>query len=133
MKIDPFDSTGKPNGCLVPIWNVNERPELRPDQVYLTVIAPRCRKGPHLHKVRRGCFAVLNGAVVVWIRRIDGTYYQADGGDLIIVHPGEACALYNFGDEPLFVLNMPSPAWSKDNPDDWPVYDWQDFPYWPPK
>ena len=128
MKIPTFDSDGKPNGWLCPIWNANEHPEFRPDQVYLTAIAPHSRKGPHLHKVRRGMFACVRGKVGV--RLLSGTTYlyvaMTPGSDPIIVLPGTPAALYNDTDEEALVINMPSPAWSKDDPDEWPVENWED-------
>ena len=35
-----------------------------------------------------------------------------------------------YGDTEALVLNMPSPAWSKEDPDDWPVLNWQDPEGW---
>lgn len=68
LKIPTKDDTGKPNGYVVPIWNANERPDLRPDQVYLTAVAPHSQKGPHLHKVRRGMFCCIKGNVRIVTR-----------------------------------------------------------------
>lgn len=133
MKIETKDSEGKPNGYLIPIWSALERPELRPEQVYLTAIAPRSRKGPHLHNVRRGVFSVLSGRVIVQVRLLNGTYSGYPlwpGQPIVMVAPGTPCALYNYGDREALVLNMPSPAWSKEAPDDWPVEDWEDPKGW---
>ena len=44
----------------------------------------------------------------------------------VVVHPGTAAALYNDTDEEALVINMPSPAWSKEAPDEWPVEGWED-------
>lgn len=130
MKIETKDTEGRVNGWLCPVWSALDNPELRPDQVYLTAIAPHTRKGPHLHKVRRGCFMVISGSVTIWSRRRDGKYSESTGERLTVVPPGWACALYNHGDTEALVLNLPSPAWSKEQPDEWPVVDWKDPEGW---
>ena len=130
MKIITKDAEGRTNGYLIPIWNALEQPDMRPDQVYVTAIAPHCRKGPHLHKKRRGRFAVISGAVICWIRGKDGKYRRGDGSNIIEIAPGEAAALYNVGHDDALVINMPSPAWSKANPDDHPVNEWVDPEEW---
>lgn len=130
MKIQTKDSSGKPNGYLIPVWSALQFPDLRPDQVYVTVIAPQCRKGPHLHKVRRGLFAVISGLVSVRLRTPDGEYLDPSCADLIHVPPGYAAAVYNHGNTEALVINMPSPAWSPEEPDDWPIEDWKDPEVW---
>lgn len=52
------------------------------------------------------------------------------GQGTLHVPPGYPCALYNYGDTEALVLNMPSPAWSKDDPDECPVEDWKDPEDW---
>ena len=74
MKIPTKDTEGRKNGFLVTVWSELENPELRPSQVYLTTIAPHSRKGPHLHRIRRGFFTVLAGKVTVVQRE-----YSCDG------------------------------------------------------
>ena len=132
-KIETKDEDGKPTGWLLPLWNALDNPELRPEQVYVTVVAPRSRKGPHLHKVRRGCFVCIKGNVRILMQRNDGisTFYNVrKSGEendyrMVIVPAGIPCAIYNdSATEDAYVLNMPSPAWSKDDPDDWPVANW---------
>ncbi len=137
MKILTTDpQTGLYNGYLVEIWSALQRPELQPAQVYLTAVAPHSRKGPHLHMVRRGLFCCVSGNVRI-VRRNDTGMYLARsiGSDSqpVEVPPGIACAIYNYGDEEALVLNMPAPAWSKEEPDEWPVEGWQDPADWPPQ
>jgi hypothetical protein len=134
MKIPTLDTEGRPNGYIITCWNANERPELRPDQVYVTAIAPRSRKGPHLHMRRRGVFLCISGSVKVRTRRngmfIDRVLSPEDAFPQIVL-PGVPCALYNYGDTEALVLNMPSPAWSAEDPDDHPALDWKDPDDWP--
>lgn len=134
MKIETRDTEGRPNGWILPCWSALEHPEWRPEQVYVTAIAPHARKGPHLHQVRRGMFVCLTGNVLIrWINHL-GSYRQTplapDAGGPFIVKAGMSCALYNRGSREALVLNMPSPAWSKEDPDDWPVENWEDPPGW---
>lgn len=134
MKIETKDTAGVPNGWLLPVWNSGERPDLRPDQVYVTAIAPGCRKGPHLHMKRRGMFACVAGSVrIVYVDSVNKRWSAelVPGSAPFVVNPGSPCALYNFGETEALVINMPSPAWSKEQPDDWPVEFWTDPEGWP--
>ena len=128
------DSKGKPNGYVLEIWSALVNPELRPDQVYLTAVAPHSRKGPHLHMKRRGLFFCVKGTVRIVTRFREcgevcasyGHMVLCDQGGALIVGPGTPCAIYNDGDTEALVLNLPSPAWSEDDPDEWPVEEWID-------
>jgi dTDP-4-dehydrorhamnose 3,5-epimerase-like enzyme len=128
MKIQTFDAAGKPNGYLIPIWNFTEDDYRLPEQVYLTVVAPHSIKGPHLHKKRRGLFCCIRGNIRIRKKTKFGYRELHSGEDndyrLIHVNPGEPAAICNDGDEEALVINMPSPAWSADDPDEWPVEDW---------
>lgn len=127
-RIPTKNHDGKQNGFLIPIINVNEgfpSPDAWPKQVYCTVAYPGQVKGPHLHKKRAGLFTCIKGNVKIVIR-IDGKYVEHFSGDdheyaTIQVPPGIPSALVNIGKEDAYILNMPSPAWSKDEPDDWDV------------
>ena len=133
LKIPTIDSQGRSNGFVLPIWSALDHPELRPEQVYLTAIAPGTRKGPHLHMKRRGVFVVLAGEITLVKRTGTATtsVYKTAGTGYTIVPPGTPCALYNFSDKEALVLNLPSPAWSAEDPDEHPVADWVDPAGWP--
>lgn len=129
MKITTYGSDGQPNGYLVPIWNALEQPDQRPDQVYLTAVAPGAQKGPHLHKIRCGRFICIKGDVRIVTRTPDGAYQTSFSGESyhfrkIHVAPGVAACIYNDSDAEALVLNMPTPAWSSECPDECPVEDW---------
>lgn len=132
MKIETKDTEGRLNGYILTCWNANDNPELRPDQVYVTAIAPHSRKGPHKHLRRRGLFVCLTGKVLIQVEPygLDGAMLKPGDGPFVVA-PGMACALYNYGDTEALVLNMPSPAWSREDPDDHPVLDWKDPEDWP--
>ena len=78
--------------------------------------------------VRRGMFCCIKGNVRL-VTRTNDSYSSANiGADykypLAVIPVGVAACLYNDGDGEAFVLNMPSPAWSADAPDEWPVEGW---------
>lgn len=125
----------QPNGFLVPIYNVHEgffSPGKEPQQVYLTVIAGRQIKGPHLHFIRTGCFTCIKGNARFVLRTDDGyrVFYSGEEYEYrsVIVPTGVPAALQNLGDETAYVLNMPSPAWTPDM-DDEHTSDFSDFDF----
>lgn len=130
MKIPTLGEDGQPNGWVLPIWNANTQPDMRPDQVYVTAVAPHRQKGPHLHKIRRGVFCCIKGNVRIVIRHAQGDEYQTfESGEAhdylwLEVPPGVVACIYNDGDEEALVLNLPSPAWSPDAQDENPVENW---------
>ncbi len=142
MKIPTFDpATKQENGYVILCWNALEQAEERPDQVYVTAIKPGCHKGPHLHKVRCGRFICIKGNVRIetrhpaadvpamwspWLPLVKLTEFSGEqhGHRLIKVEPGVAACIYNDGPAEALVINMPTPAWSKEQPDEWPVEDW---------
>jgi dTDP-4-dehydrorhamnose 3,5-epimerase len=119
---------GKPNGFLIPIYNVHETPispEQSPKQVYLTVVSPGGVKGPHLHLKRWGLFTCIRGNVKI-VLKTDAGYEEAFTGTdhefaTIQVPAGVPAALQNIGEDDAYVLNMPSPAWKPDDQDEHPV------------
>jgi dTDP-4-dehydrorhamnose 3,5-epimerase-like enzyme len=130
MIIETKDSKGNVNGSLIPLWHVDSG--IKVDQVYLTVISPRMSKGPHLHKRRRGLFVCIAGSVDVVMRdgdqsfgaRTYSTVTLTPGDAPLEIPAGTAAAIYNTGGTEALVLNMPSPPWRADEPDDYEVTDW---------
>lgn len=119
------DSTGEPNGYLVPIYNIHDGffpPGKEPQQVYLTVIAPRQIKGPHLHYIRTGCFTCIKGNARFVLKTSAGyeVVYSGEAHEYrtVIVPTGVPAALQNLEDDESFVLNMPNPAWTPDMNDE---------------
>lgn len=137
-KFTTKDSEGRPNGYLVPIYNINDRffqSGEEPQQVYLTVIEPRKVKGPHLHHIRTGCFTCIKGNVRIVLKTDKGYEVVYSGVDheyrTVIVPTGVPAALHNLSDEECFVLNMPNPAWSPDMNDEHSA-DFSDFDFGTP-
>lgn len=107
------------NGFLVPIYNMHDGffpPGKEPQQVYLTVIAPKQVKGPHLHLIRTGCFTCIKGNARFVLRTPDGYQVYQSGEDhqylSVMVPTGVPAAIQNLGDDDAYVLNMPNPAWT---------------------
>jgi dTDP-4-dehydrorhamnose 3,5-epimerase len=127
-KISTKNSRGIENGFLVPIINIHDRfleTEQWPKQVYLTVASPGEVKGPHLHKKRWGLFTCLKGNIKIVVR-VDGKYVEYFSGEnyefaTIQIPPHFPAALVNMWNKDAYVLNMPSPSWSAEDPDEWSV------------
>ena len=139
-KIVTKNTEGRPNGWLVPIFNVHDGvidASQYPKQVYLTVIAPGEIKGPHLHLKRWGLFTCIRGNAKIVVRTEKGYEEYLTGEDngfaTIQVPAGVPAALQNIGDEDAYMLNMPSPAWHKDDLDEHSV-SFDDYVFkWPLK
>lgn len=125
--------TDEENGFLVPIYNIHDgffEKGKEPQQVYMTVVKPGTVKGPHLHFIRVGCFTCIKGNVRVVVK-VDGEYQVFFSGEdheyqSIEIPTGIPAMLECLGDEDAYVLNMPSPAWTKDMNDEHTA-DFSDF------
>jgi len=129
------DTDNVPNGFLVPLYNIHEGffpPGKEPQQVYLTVIAPRQIKGPHLHFIRTGCFTCIKGNARFVLKTEKGyeVVYSGEAHEYrtVIVPTGTPAALQNLGNEDAYVLNMPNPAWTPDMNDEHGA-DFSDFDF----
>jgi dTDP-4-dehydrorhamnose 3,5-epimerase len=129
------DKQGRPNGWLLPIFNVHDgvvEEAQHPKQVYLTTVAPGSVKGPHLHMKRWGLFTCIRGDVVIVVRTANG-YEEYESGEAhefatVQVPAGTPAALFNPHGVEAWVLNMPAPSWHPDDQDDHPVtFDDYDF------
>jgi dTDP-4-dehydrorhamnose 3,5-epimerase len=128
LKHDKFitrDDKGEENGFLIPIVNIHDGffgEGKFPNQVYLTTVKPGKIKGPHLHFIRTGFFTCIKGNVKI-VLKIDGEYEEFYSGDSynylsVEIPTGVPAAIQCLGDEEAFILNMPSPAWTKDMNDE---------------
>ena len=130
-----YDYEKNENGFLVPIYNVNDLNNPKgysPKQVYLTTIKIGKIKGPHLHYKRDGYFTCIKGNVRV-ILKIDNKYEEFFSGEnhdysSVFIPKGTPAAIQNISNEDAFLLNMPSPAWTKDMNDEYSA-DFSDFDY----
>jgi mannose-6-phosphate isomerase-like protein (cupin superfamily) len=124
---------GLPNGYLVPIYNINDKffaKGQEPKQVYLTVISPGARKGPHLHHLRTGFFTCVKGNITVVLKLRDHyvEYHSGENHDYLSIEvpPGTPALLLNSGEGEALVLNMPNPAWTP-TMDDEHMADFNDY------
>lgn len=118
-KFETKAKDGRSNGYLVPLYNIHDGFFLagsEPKQVYLTVIAPGERKGPHLHHVRTGFFTCIKGNVKIVLKTAAGyeELYSGESYDYLSIEvpTGVPALLINLGEDEAFVLNMPNPAWT---------------------
>lgn len=124
-RIVTLDGPGQENGYLVPLFNIHDgffAPGQEPQQVYLTVIAPKKMRGPHLHFVRRGFFTCIKGNVAIVLRTPEG-YREFRSGESydylsVEVPTGVPAAIFNLHEREALVLNMPRPAWTPDMNDE---------------
>ncbi len=129
------DSNEKPNGFLVPIYNIHDGffpAGKEPQQVYLPVIAPGAIKGPHLHFIRTGRFTCIKGDARFVLKTEYGyeVIYSGESHEYrtLIVPTGVPAALQNLGSEDAYILNMPNPAWTPDMNDEHGA-DFSDFDF----
>ena len=133
QKYTTRNQKGESTGYLVPIFNVHDGffdLGSEPKQVYLTVVAPRCIKGPHLHYLRTGFFTCIKGNVRI-VLKLDNAYCEYFSGEdhqylSIEVPVGVPAVIQNICDDEAFVLNMPNPAWTPDMNDEHSA-DFSDF------
>ena len=126
---------GQTNGYLIPIYNIHDGffdAGREPQQVYLTVVAPHCIKGPHLHYIRTGFFTCIKGNVRI-IVKIGDEYREYYSGEAyrylsIEIPIGVPAAIQNLEGNEAFVLNMPNPAWTPDMNDEH-TSDFSDCPF----
>ena len=127
---------GQDNGYLVPIYNIHDgffKPGHEPQQVYLTALAPRSIKGPHLHFIRTGFFTCIKGNVRIVVK-IDGQYQEYYSGEAhqyvsLEIPVGVPAVIQNLEDQEALVLNMPCPAWTPDMNDEHTA-DFSDYEAW---
>ena len=133
-KFQTKDRNGKPNGHLVPVFNVHDgfvAAAQHPQQAYLTVVAPGTAKGPHLHLKRWGLFTCIKGDVKIVVKNSDQyeEHFSGEHHDFATIQlpAGLPAAIVNAGSEDAYVLNMQAPSWHVNDQDDHAVTDW-DYP-----
>jgi len=118
-KIATKHQDGLVNGYLIPLYNIHDgffAKGAEPKQVYLTVINPSEKKGPHLHFIRTGFFTCIKGNIKVVLKTAEGykEFYSGENHDFLSIEVpvGTPALLVNIGEIEAFVLNMPNPAWT---------------------
>lgn len=135
QKIKTYNSSGEENGFLVPIFNENDNFLKNNDylkQVYLTVVKPNNIKGPHLHFKRNGLFTCIKGNIRI-VTKENNEYKIFFSGEnynynSILIPKGIPAALQNISEIDAMVINLPSPAWTKEMQDEHSA-DFSDFDF----
>ena len=122
--------TGKQNGIFLPLWrNWDSKYLISPEMVYYTTLNARDIKGPHLHKERTGYLTCLTGKVVC-ILKYDDFYEEiiidSKEPKTIEVLPGVGLLTVNLEKAISSLLNICSPAWHPDKPDNYSA-DFSDY------
>jgi dTDP-4-dehydrorhamnose 3,5-epimerase-like enzyme len=122
--------TQSENGIFVPVWrDWDSKLSIVPSMVYYMTLDPGTSKGPHLHKLRTSNITCISGKVKV-VLKSEGTYettfLKASEPCMIEVLPLTGLLISNESDETAIVLNICSPAWHPDNPDNYSD-DFSDF------
>ena len=121
------------NGFLIPVWRDWDKTiTVKPEMVYVTIIEPGERKGPHLHIIRHSYYVCIKGTVVFIIKNKDGKYLEIESGEdnpvLVEIPKGFSSAHINLSKEPSTILALVNPSWKPDNRDEHDVtyddYDW---------
>ena len=126
QRIDTKDAAGNPNGYVVPIWRADSGERI--EQVYLTVVRPGKEKGPHLHQKRCGKFICIRGAAQFILRPPSGIYVRVNLNgntpEMLVVPQGTVALIRCISGQAAYLLNMPDPAWSAEDPDEHEVQSW---------
>jgi len=115
-KIDTFDSGAKRNGWLLEILSDKDKfSENLRGQVYLSVVAPRMKKGFHIHGRATYFLTCIKGkikSVVYTGRRRKREIRMGDGNyKTIRLLPGTAHLICNLGNEESYILVYRHPSW----------------------
>ncbi|OGY18977.1 MAG: hypothetical protein A2784_03540 [Candidatus Chisholmbacteria bacterium RIFCSPHIGHO2_01_FULL_48_12] len=89
-------------------------------QIYLTTLLPGKKKGWHLHHKKENQFTCIRGkvAVAIWDgNKIEEISLDAEKPITVRVPKEQAICFYNAGDEPAYILNLCSPPYDPEDPE----------------
>lgn len=108
-KITTFAPSGQENGFLVELFKNGEK-----TQLYLSSIKPGAFKGYHLHKVRSARYFCVKGKVKI-ITYIDNQREEHVLDEAVpqrlFIPSGVPTGLENIGEEEVWLINYPDPAY----------------------
>jgi dTDP-4-dehydrorhamnose 3,5-epimerase-like enzyme len=116
------DSGGQENGWLMEVassrdgWNRF----LDNAQVYVTILLPGKKKGWHLHHKKASQLTCIKGKVVIAIwdgKNIEELVLNANKPVTVRVPKEQAICFYNPGPEEAYILNLCSPPYDPQNPE----------------
>ena len=114
-KVTTFDSAGKENGWLLELSKDGNK-----TTSYLTAAFPGAFKGFHLHRIREANYIAIRGRVEVttYARNSDNTAWEKTVTVLDAKTPQKftiginmPTGLKNIGDEEVWIVNNPNPAY----------------------
>ncbi len=122
--------TNTENGVFIPVWrNWDSQYSIKPEMVYYTTITPGQMKGPHLHKKRTSNITCVSGKVAL-VLKSGGNYKEvvadSENPATTEVLPGTGLLVINIGSESAALINICSPAWHPDEPDNF-ADDYSDY------
>jgi|GEM_PF-1536725 len=116
-------NTNEPNGIFLPIWRSwDSKYNIKPDMVYVSTIPRGSYKGPHLHKKRTGYISVLTGRAALVFKtgnKYEEIIVSAEEPKTIEVPPNTGFLSINIGEDTCMILNICSPAWHPEDPDNY--------------
>ena len=89
-------------------------------QVYLTSLFPGKKKGFHLHNKKESQLTCIKGKVIIAIwdgKNIEELVLDADKPVAVRVPKGQAICFYNPGPEQAYILNLCSPPYDPNDPE----------------
>lgn len=108
-KVKTFAPDGSENGSLTELYKDGDK-----TIAYLTTISPGAFKGYHLHRVRAARYMCVKGkAKIILYRDKIREEYILDGNDPVrmFIPNNIATGLQNIGDEEVWLINYPDPAY----------------------
>lgn len=128
-RITTFDKDKNPNGWIMPFYKQND-PDFADYDVrfiYASAIAPRTRKGPHVHLKRECRLVPILGRIIATVR-VNGEYrsviLDSAKPEVLIVKAGTPFCLENEEGTEAIVVNLANHIWMPDDQDNYPVNDW---------
>ena len=129
-KITTVDGSKNPNGWIIPFYKQTDEDfkDYQVKFIYASSIAPKAKKGPHVH-LKRECRLILITGKAKITTRIENTYHEtvmdSSTPGVFVVKAGTPFCLENLGDSEAIVINLANHIWTAEDQDNYPVTDWK--------
>lgn len=116
------DLGGEENGWLMEIASTRDgwSKFLDDAQVYLTMVLPGKKKGWHLHHKKENQFTCIRGQVILGVKlekEIEEIKLSDRQSATVRIPRGVPICFYNHGDKAAYILNLCSPPYDPDDPE----------------
>ncbi len=116
------DMAGIVNGKLMEIASIRDgwSKFLDNSQIYLTTLLPKKKKGFHLHHKKENQVTCIKGRINLGVwdgKNIHEFVLDADSPTTVRVPKGNALCFYNSGNKVAYILNLCSPPYNPDDPE----------------